>query len=663
MTMARQQRVSQNGTSASFDASEPPVELRDVLGSRQRRAASRHDAAPVPDAAPPTTVRLTDRAPAAASSTRKTALVVLMFLAIAACGVYVGVRSTSIGDALRTVSVVLVVTAVLIYLTALLFWLRGRRRPAGSATAPAPVASTADTTGVPSVVPMAPASGAVPPTGSVSPTVEPAAAPVPAAAHPADVGAGTPPRVPTLAEVAAQLDASRGRRPSEPAEAPAVPAPPAAAAPVPPAPTPAPPAPPVAHPVTPPAPPAPPAVAEPEPPVHEPVAVYSAAGPIESSAEVIHAIAPYAEVVGAPVIRERAVEAVEAAPAPVASAAVVPPPPVRPAAPVPPPPPAGRAVVPPPPPPAAPVPPPPPGQPARSAAEVFAAMAAAAPVEAPQPEATVADIPPPPPAPVVEAAVPDLEVDAGAHPGVALGSADLHHTSAEFVDLFAEGGRGEGTDDPGDDSDDERPVVERLVPGTELVSAEPLVPAVDAPGWTPPPVPADAGMVPHVAAADVTARSAVGSVAPVIVYRYRKWVLGQMMPGAAFGPIDVDRSPDEWLLLATCGVATLLAWTHEDHHFTYPVETWAEEILPAHGVRIRDRELARDLLLAAALHAGGVDSVPTERLRSYEPADLVTAMASIHVGLLRLYCGLGRIGPERVLADQYGIGPGDIPLH
>jgi hypothetical protein len=140
-------------------------------------------------------------------------------------------------------------------------------------------------------------------------------------------------------------------------------------------------------------------------------------------------------------------------------------------------------------------------------------------------------------------------------------------------------------------------------------------------------------------------------------------VLGQMMPGASFGPLDVDRSPDEWLLLATCGVATLLAWTHEDHHFTYPVETWAEEILPAYGVRIRDRELARDLILAAALHAGGVDSVPTERLRTYAPSDLVTAMASIHVGLLRLYCGLGRIGPDRVLADQYGIGPGDIPLH
>jgi len=195
--------------------------------------------------------------------------------------------------------------------------------------------------------------------------------------------------------------------------------------------------------------------------------------------------------------------------------------------------------------------------------------------------------------------------------------------------------------------------------------AEAMVPSDDVPGWSrSSAIPAArANPAPERASAEMAARSAVGSVAPVIVYRYRKWVLGQMVPGAPFEAVTVDRSPDEWLLLSTCGVATLMAWTHEDHHFTYPVETWADEILPAHGVRIRDRELAVDLLLAAALHAGGIDSVPTDRLRRYQASDLVTAMASIHVGLLRLYCGLGRIGPERVLADQYGIGPGDIPLH
>lgn len=643
MTMAREKRASQAPSSNGMDASERPVVLGELLGvSRDRRSGTRIEPADGRSApATPGEAATSVPPPSRRRAGQKNLLILLMFAAIAACGVFVGVQADSIGDALRTVSVVLVITAVLIYLTALLFWLRGRRRPGRARGAEAAAASPV----VPPRVEGARPGAASAPTSSPKAPVATGATPVPG--HPADVGAGGPPRVPTLAEVAAQLDAARGVRPSEaappaPVRAVAVPVP--APAPVAPVASPVPAAPAPAAPVVPPPPMRAPVVvaapvAEPEPVVETPASVVPrppAPAPsraeltTDSSTEVIHAIAPYAQVVGAPVIRERVIDVAAQATAgtpsyPVAAevARAVPPPPAPRAAAVPPPPPPSPAAVVPPPPPAS------PASPARSAAEVFAAMAAAAPAPS---------VPPPPPvspASVPPASAPVVDV----HPGVALGDAHLDRTAGEFVDLFA----GERT--------------------AEVVPMSPLTPAADAPGWTPPPTASEVGMVPHVATADMTARSAVGSVAPVIVYRYRKWVLGQMMPGAAFGPVDVDRSPDEWLLLATCGVATLLAWTHEDHHFTYPVETWAEEILPAHGVRIRDRELAKDLLLAAALHAGGVDSVPTERLRMYEPADLVTAMASIHVGLLRLYCGLGRIGPERVLADQYGIGPGDIPLH
>ena len=351
--------------------------------------------------------------------------------------------------------------------------------------------------------------------------------------------------------------------------------------------------------------------------------------PREPRPEVLDAIAPYAEVVGQPVFYEDHPVLPAAPVAPAASAlaaaggaastagATA----ARPSI-IPPPPPAARPAVPPPPPPGAPAP-------------VVSPPVVSAPVVS---------------APVVAPVVPDarpVDVPRAVEPVVAL-AADAVPGAAAVDESISEG---------------------HTVMQTDLVVPDPRdtgLPSADVPGWSRSSAfPAARGTPMPFASgtAELAARSAVGSVAPVIVYRYRKWVLGQMVPGAPFEPVAVDRTPDEWLLLSTCGVATLMAWTHEDHHFTYPVETWADEILPAHGVRIRDRQLAVDLLLAAALHAGGIDAVPSDRLRSYQPGDLVTAMASIHVGLLRLYCGLGRIGPERVLADQYGIGPGDIPLH
>jgi F0F1-type ATP synthase assembly protein I len=208
-----------------------------------------------------------------------------------------------------------------------------------------------------------------------------------------------------------------------------------------------------------------------------------------------------------------------------------------------------------------------------------------------------------------------------------------------------------------------------LPPPPGVVSGLPVLPvapdAVMPPPPPPPPLPQRvtaplaSPAIPTSAMALDRTRSVVGSVAPVIVFRYRKWVLGQMTPGAVFEPLAIEGGLDDWALLSACGVATLLAWTHEDHNVTHPVEAWVDELLPAHGVRIRDRQLAIDLVLAAALRAGGVEAPQSPHVRSYEPADLVTALASIHVGLLRMYCGLGRIGAERVLADQYGITAGD----
>lgn len=571
--------------------------------------------APVPATAPAAPVEgATGAAPAprAPGESRRRAMGVLVFAAVVVAGTFVGIRSTSVGDALRTVSVVLVAAAVLIYIAAFVLWLRNRGRRAAAA-APPP-----DTVTVPAPAVAAPASPAARPAPSPTPVPAPVASPE------------GEPRVPTLAEVAAELDAAAGRAVPVPVpvEAVAAPADPPVAAAVPPPP--------------------PPVPAAPAAPQVDVVAEAPADPPASSAGDhdgsVLDAIAPYTHVVGTPVIRYEPVPAAPVTPngngvaAPAATGTVPPPPP--PAVVPPPPPPPARSVVPPPPPP---VPSPPP--PARTAAEVFAAMAATQDVA----PGAASDGEPTGPLPI--------EAVAHAHPG----AATRPDPRDGVVDLFADAPPAEPVPPARAERATGGPP---SVPLSAPASTGALVPAEDVPGWTPPvPAMVESQALANLPGADVAARSAVGSVAPVVVYRYRKWVLGQMTPGSAFGPVDVDRSPDEWLLLATCGVATLLAWTHEDHHFTYPVETWVDEILPAHGVRIRDTDLAHDLIMAAALHAGGVDSVPTERLRTYAPGDLVTAMASIHVGLLRLYCGLGRIEPERVLADQYGIGPGDIPLH
>jgi hypothetical protein len=161
------------------------------------------------------------------------------------------------------------------------------------------------------------------------------------------------------------------------------------------------------------------------------------------------------------------------------------------------------------------------------------------------------------------------------------------------------------------------------------------------------------GNDPRQAAASTTA--VVRNTDPAILENYRGWVLAQATGADRFVPLDVHGPLEPWFLLSACGVATLLAWTHEDHGATYSVETWVDDIIPHQGIAVSDRQLAIELLVAAALHAGGIHTEPTARLLAYDPADLVTAMGALHVGLIRLYCGLERISPARVLRDQFGL--------
>jgi hypothetical protein len=153
---------------------------------------------------------------------------------------------------------------------------------------------------------------------------------------------------------------------------------------------------------------------------------------------------------------------------------------------------------------------------------------------------------------------------------------------------------------------------------------------------------------------DARGRHPIGVADQSVVEIYRNWVLTQTTGERAFQALDVNDRYDEWFLLSASGVATLLAWTHEDHGATYSAETWVDQILPMQGIGVADRQLALDLLNAAALHAGGLHTAPTQRLMAYQPSELVTAMATVHVGLLRLYSGLEGTDPSKVLREQLG---------
>lgn len=228
-----------------------------------------------------------------------------------------------------------------------------------------------------------------------------------------------------------------------------------------------------------------------------------------------------------------------------------------------------------------------------------------------------------------------------------------------------------------------RPPPPRIVPrlpladkrrddGTVFVAATapapPPQPAVDAPTAFVPPEPhAPAAAAPQSPVSEPSltpgselarqARASVSATDSTVVEIYRNWVLAQALGAESFQPLTVNDRYDEWFLLSASGVATLLAWTHEDHGATYSGDTWVDQILPTQGIAISDRQLAVDLLKAAALHAGGLHTTPTERLVAYHPSELVTAMATIHVGLLRLYSGLEGSNPAKVLRDQLGDSP------
>jgi hypothetical protein len=88
-------------------------------------------------------------------------------------------------------------------------------------------------------------------------------------------------------------------------------------------------------------------------------------------------------------------------------------------------------------------------------------------------------------------------------------------------------------------------------------------------------------------------------------------------------PVEVD------LPSLTGQLSALLAHLRQQYGVVYRTRTWIEVVLPAAGFYIKDPTLARDLLAAAALDAGGVRADIAQLADSRSRDEIVAASSSL----------------------------------
>ena len=91
-------------------------------------------------------------------------------------------------------------------------------------------------------------------------------------------------------------------------------------------------------------------------------------------------------------------------------------------------------------------------------------------------------------------------------------------------------------------------------------------------------------------------------VAAGVVQRRRD---GAPRPSAVVADVEVPSATID-LPSLTGQISGVLGQLRRDYGMAYRSRTWIEEMLPAYGADLEDPSLARDLLAAAALDAGGI---------------------------------------------------------
>jgi hypothetical protein len=101
-------------------------------------------------------------------------------------------------------------------------------------------------------------------------------------------------------------------------------------------------------------------------------------------------------------------------------------------------------------------------------------------------------------------------------------------------------------------------------------------------------------------------KSAAGFGVVLVLVGVIKWHRAKSTTLLPVDAVVADRSPSVDLPSLTGQISGVLAQLRQQHGVAYRTRTWIEEILPTYGLPLADPALARDLLAAAALDAGGI---------------------------------------------------------
>ena len=144
--------------------------------------------------------------------------------------------------------------------------------------------------------------------------------------------------------------------------------------------------------------------------------------------------------------------------------------------------------------------------------------------------------------------------------------------------------------------------------------------------------------------------AALGSALAMLgVFKHRMMTSPRTQPAAvvAPGPVEVD------LPSLTGQLSARLAQLRQQYGVVYRTRTWIEVVLPAAGFGSHDPTLARDLLAAAALDAGGVRADVAKLSEAYSREDIVAASTELIEAVQRV------LGTCERSTDQHAPRPSD----
>ena len=124
---------------------------------------------------------------------------------------------------------------------------------------------------------------------------------------------------------------------------------------------------------------------------------------------------------------------------------------------------------------------------------------------------------------------------------------------------------------------------------------------------------------------EVSVAASGGALAVLGVLQHRRTSSLPARHGSPVAPCPVELD----LPSLTGQLSALLADLRQHHGVVYTTRTWIEIVLPAAGADLQDQTLARDLLAAAALDAGGIRADVAAIAESHSRDDIVATSSAL----------------------------------